>query len=223
MAMNAYWAMFKRELVLHRAHKSEWLAVLLLFVIFASLFPIALGAWSKENARFAPIIIWVATMITTVLAQENLLRADFKLGTFDAMLLSQRSFSTLILIKAFAHWTIYALPIVLFTPLVAYSFALPATSIIIITSSLLVGSIFLTLMALLGGALTVPLARGGVFLAMLILPLYVPVLCLGCEIGLLSLEGIFSNGHFALLLALVIIAVLCVPFAVATAIKVSIE
>ncbi|HSX20112.1 MAG TPA: heme exporter protein CcmB, partial [Gammaproteobacteria bacterium] len=203
------------------ARKSEWLAVILFYVIFTSLFPIALGTWSHDSARFAPVIIWVGALIATLLAQETLLRTDFKSGAFDAMLLSSHPFSLLLGTKIMTHWFVYALPIVLLTPLVAMGFALSLLSTALITFSLFIGTIFISLMAAIGASITVPLARGGVFLAMLILPLFVPVLCIGSEIGILSLDNIVSTGHIALLLALVIIAMLCVPIAVATAVKVS--
>lgn len=221
--MHRHLSLMQREFTIHRAQRGEWIAIVLFYLIFTSLFPIALGAWSKTNTQLAPIIIWIGALVTTVLAQENLLRNDFKLGAFDAMLLSPQSFSLLMLIKIICHWCIYALPIVLLTPIIALSLGLSFFSIVIITLSLFFGTIFLSLMAAVGAALTVPLARGGVFLALLILPLYIPMLCLGCDLGLLSLEGIFSKGHFALLLALVIIALLFVPLVVAKAIKVSIE
>lgn len=221
--VNIFVQMIKREIAIHMARKSEWLAVLLLYSIIISLFPIAMGTWSKDNLAFAPIIIWIAALIATALAQETLLRTDFKLGVFDQIFINQHAISLLLLAKILTHWLIYALPMVLLTPIFALSFGLPALSITVISMSLFLGTLFLSLVAAIGAAITIRLARGGIFLAMIILPLYVPVLSLGCDIGILSLHDEFSKGHFAMLAAMVIIALCGVPYATATAIRVSME
>jgi len=221
--MQIFLYMIKRELALHMARKGEWISVLLFYAIVMSLFPIALGTWPQESLWLAPVIIWIAALIAVVLAQESLLRADFKLGVFDQLILSEHSFSLLLLAKILSHWLVYSLPMLIVTPLFALSFSLPTLSIVVITASLCLGTLFLSLVAAVGAALTVRLARGGTFLAMLILPLYIPVLTIGADVGILSLDGIVSKGHFALLGASLIIALCGVPLAVATALKVSME
>lgn len=216
-------AICARECAIHMARKSEWLSVLLIYVMITSLFPVAIGNWQTTNAWLAPIIIWIAALVAISLAQDTLLRADYNAGVFEVMLLSKHALTVLLLGKMLVHWFIYCLPIVLITPFVAASLAMPMIGIVTVTLSLLFGSIFLSLMAAVGAALTVALARGGVFLTMLMLPLYIPMLCLGCDLGILSVEGVISTGHMALLLALVIVALCSAPLAVATAIKVNIE
>lgn len=215
--------MIKREFAIHMARKNEWLSVLLLYSIIISLFPIALGTWTKDNLSFAPIIIWIAALIATALAQETLLRTDFILGVFDQMIINHHAISILLLAKILAHWLIYAVPIVLLTPVFAVSFGLSALSVTVISLSLFLGTLFLSLVAAIGAAITIQLARGGIFLAMIILPLYVPILSLGCDIGILSLHDEISKGHFAMLAAMVIIALCGVPYATAAAIRVSME
>lgn len=213
----------QREIAIHSARKSEWLAVLLFYGMLICLFPIAIGNWPAELVWLSPIIIWVAALMATIIAQDSLLRADFKLGFFEHMLLSKRSFSCLILAKILTHWLIFALPIILLTPLLAISLSLPGKSILVICLSLGIGTLILSLVGAIGAALTIPLARGGVLLTAIILPLYIPVLTLGSSIGILSIHGIVSTGHIALLLALLVLAIFLAPLTVAGAIKVSVE
>lgn len=213
----------KREIAVHTARRGEWITVLLFYILCASLFPIALGNWPRENIWLAPVIIWIAALMSIMLAQESLLREDFRLGVFDLLYLHPMPFSLLLLIKILMHWLVFAIPIVLITPVVAISYGLSSTANIVITLSLFIGTLFLSLIAAVGAALTVPLARGGTFVALLILPLYMPVLCLGSNLGILSVQGNISMAHIALLLALTIAALLIVPVLVATAIKVSME
>lgn len=213
----------KREIALHRARSTEWCTVILFYLICTTLFPMAVGGWAPELLKLAPVIIWVAVLITVVLAQETLLREDFKLGVFDLLCLHSQPLQLLLLIKILTHWLIYCVPIVLVTPLVALSFGIAPSAIAIICLSLLIGTLFLSFVAAIGAVLTVPLARGGTFVALMILPLYVPVLCIGSNLGIQSVQGIVSLAHFALLGALALSATLLVPFLVATALRVSME
>lgn len=221
--MRALISIFLRELLLHYAKRSEWLSVIIFYVICSTLFPIAAGGWGQDFTWFSPIIIWIAAIITIVLAQETLMREDFKLGVFDVMVLSGHPLSLLLMLKILAHWCIYSLPIVLITPIIGISLGLKLPAIFIVSGSLFLGSIFLSFIAAIGAAITVMLARGGTLLALLLLPLYVPVLCLGSSVGILSVHGVFSIGHFALLAALAIGALFLVPVVTAIAVKVNME
>ncbi len=213
----------RREVAIHMQRRAEWAAVLIFYLLCSSLFPIAVGNWPRELVWISPVIIWISVLLAIMLAQETLLREDFRIGLFDVLFLHPLPFSFLILVKILVHWLIFALPIVLLTPLVAISYGLNEQAILAITSSIFIGTLFLSLIAAVGAALTVPLARGGTFVALLILPLYMPILCVGSKLGILSVQGSPIAAHFALLGALTIIALLSVPLLVATAIKVSME
>jgi heme exporter protein B len=213
----------KRELAINITRQSEWLAVLLFYVMVISLFPIAMGPMMHEIIIVAPAVIWVAVLLTTFVAQESMLRCDFNIGIFEQMLLSDYPFSLLILVKILVHWLIFAVPMILLTPILALSLSVPLPSIAVIMLSLVLGTLILFLVGAIGAALTISLARGGVLLAILILPLYAPVLILGTNIGMLSLDGIIDTGQLALLGALAVAALLGAPLAVAAAIRVSIE
>ncbi len=213
----------RREIAIQVANKTELAAVILFYVIVISLFPIALGPFLATSIWVAPAIIWVAALLTTFLVQENMLRTDFNNGVFEQMFLSNHSVPMLLLAKISAQWLIFALPMVLLTPILAISLGLSAISTATITCSLVLGTITLSFVGALGAALTISMSRGGVLLAILILPLYTPILVLGTGITTLSFDGIISTGHLALLGALAITAIMLVPLAIGAAIKVSLN
>lgn len=217
-----YAQIIRREIAIQTANKTELAALLAFYIMVVSLFPIALGPLIVTNIWIAPAIIWVAALLTTFLVQENSLRADYNNGIFEQMLLSTHDMNLLLLVKIIAQWLVFAVPMVLLTPILALSLSLPISSIIIVTVSLLLGSIALNFIGALGAALTISMSHGGVLLAILILPLYTPVLVLGTGVTALSINGIISMGHLALLGAIAIISVMVVPFAIAAAIKVSV-
>jgi len=221
--LKIYLQVVQRELAIQVATKTELAAVLMFYAIIISLFPIALGPFLASSIWVAPAIIWVAALLTTFLVQENMLRADYNNGIFEQMFLSEHNVALLLLAKITAQWLVFALPMVLLTPLLAISLGLAIPSIAIITGSLLLGTITLSFVGALGAALTITMSRGGVLLAILILPLYTPVLVLGTAVTTLSFDGVISTGHLALLGALAIIAVMFVPFAVTAAIRESLN
>lgn len=221
--MYMFWQMMRREFNIHMQRKSEWLSVLLFYVMIISLFPIAIGPIPQNLLWTTPVIIWSAVLLAMLLAQESLLRTDFDLGIFDQILISGHSLSHLVFAKILAHWVIYALPLVLFTPFLGLSLSVPIQNNIWICVSIILGTLTLSFVGALGAALTLILNRSGVLLAILILPLYVPVLSLGSSFGMLNLQGFISNGHIAILSALAIISVCTLPVCVAKTIKVSME
>lgn len=221
--MRMFWQMMRREFNIHMQRRSEWLSVLLFYVIIISLFPITIGAIPKDLLWLTPVIIWLAVLLAMLLAQESLLRTDFDLGVFEQILLSGHSLNYLVLAKILAHWVMYALPLVLFTPFLGLSLSIPTINNIWICISVILGTLTLSFVGALGAALTLILHRGGVLLAILILPLYIPVLSLGSSFGMLNLQGFISNGHIAILSALAIASACLLPICVAKTIKVSME
>lgn len=221
--MRPYLEIFKREFAIHMQNSGEWVAIILFYILLISLFPIVMGPLPHNLLWLAPIIVWIAILLTMLLAQENLLRNDYEQGILIEMQLSNNSLSYLLFAKIFAHWCIYALPIIILTPLVLLSFNLSIYSIFIITLSLIIGTMALSLLGALCVALTVVLTRGGVLLAIILLPLYTPILVLGSNIGVLSIDGNNVLGHMALLLALLIALILGAPLMVATSIRASIQ
>lgn len=216
-----FYSVLKRDLQIYLQHKSECLAIILFYLIVVSLFPLVLGQFAAEQLWLVPCILWIAVLLAVVLAQGNLLREDFKLGIFEQFVISPYPLSLLVLAKVLANWLVTGLPLILLTPLLAVTFALPAESVIVITITLILGTPVLSLLAAIAAAMTVSLANGGVLLAVILLPLYVPILILGVSAGILSLQGMPCNGQLALLAAGSIAALILAPVAVSAIIRVS--
>lgn len=213
----------KRDLQVFLQQKNEIYVVILFFVIVVALFPLALGPFGAEQKLLVPTIIWIACLLAMLLAHETMLRLDFQNGVFEQLILSNYSLSLAVLAKILAHWLVTGLPMILLAPILAASFNIPAEAISILFVTLILGTPTLSLVATLGSALTISLPRGGAMLAILILPLYIPILVLASSAGILSLQGLKVHGHLALLAAIAIGASLLAPVGIAKAIRVSIS
>lgn len=212
-----------RDLSLYYRSKGEWLSPLLFFVIVISLFPMALGPEPSRLSWASAGIIWVAAILATLLSLDRIFRSDYEDGIVDQLVLSPYPLPALVLAKALTHWIAIGLPLSILSPLLGILLGIPTEVLLALSLTLLLGTPTLSLVGSIGVALTVALRRGGMLLAVIVLPLYVPILVFGSS-GLLSaMNGTPFLGHLALLGAMLIVALLLAPVAVAAALRVSIS
>ncbi len=220
-SVRACMALFRRDLLLAHRRKAEFLQPLFFFVIVVSLFPLGVSPESQTLQAVAPGVIWIAALLATLLGLESLFRADFDDGTLEQMLLSPHPLALLVLAKITAHWCLVGLPLVLLAPLLAVLLHLPMTALPALIQTLLLGVPVLSLLGAVGSALTVGVRRGGVLIALLVLPLYIPVLIFGATAVDAAGAGLDVSGHVTLLAALLVLSLTLTPLATAAALRVS--
>jgi heme exporter protein B len=179
-----------RELRLSVRHGADSLAVVLFFVLAASLFPLGIGPEPALLGRIAPGAIWIAALLAALLPLDRLFGADFEDGSLDQLLLQGLPSPVLALIKAAAHWLFTGLPLVLIAAPVAGMLALPATSMLPLEAGLLLGTLTLSLLGTTGAALVIGARRGGVLLPLIVLPLATPILIFGTAAAGASASGV---------------------------------
>ena len=220
---NAWTQIFKRDLLIAFRRRSEIVHPLIFFVMVISLFPLAIGDDKALLQKIAPAIIWVTALLATMLSLDNLFRSDFEDGSLEQMTLLKTPLSLLVTAKIMAHWVITGLPLILITPLLAVLLYMPSESISMLLLTLLLGTPTLSLIGAVGIALTVGLRQGGVILSLLILPLYIPVLIFA-TLALQNVEqGFSAEAQLAMMLAILVLAITLSPFAIAAALKVSLN
>ncbi len=160
-------------------HRSEISVPLLFFVIVVSLFPLVIQPEPIVLQKLAPAVIWIAALLGTLLGLNSLFYADFLDGSLEQLLLSPYSLSWLVLAKVTAHWLTMGLPLIVVTPLLAFSYGLSADAMLWLSLSLFIGTPTLSLIGAMGLSLTLGLRNGGVLLTLLVLPLYIPILIFG--------------------------------------------
>ena len=212
-----------RDLLLALRRRGDVATALLFFVIVASLFPLGVGAEPNLLRDIAPGVIWVAALLSTLLSLGRLFSADYADGTLEQMLLGAAPLGVVAAAKGFAHWLVAGLPLVLIAPLLALQYGLPAPLYGVLALSLLLGTPVLSLIGAIGAALTLGLRGGGVLLALLVLPLYVPVLILGAGSVEMAAAGLAPDGQLLLLGALLVLAAAFAPWAIAAALRISLE
>jgi heme exporter protein B len=212
-----------RDLLLALRRRSDVATAPLFFVIAASLFPLGVGAQPNLLREIAPGVIWVAALLSSMLSLGRLFAADYADGTLEQMLLGAAPLGVVVAAKGLAHWLVAGLPLVLLAPLLAVQYGLAADLYALLALSLLLGTPVLSLIGAVGAALTLGLRGGGVLLALLVLPLYVPVLILGAGSVEMAGAGLDPGGQLMLLGALLVLAAAFAPWAIAAALRISIE
>ena len=213
----------KRDLLLAVRRQSDVLTTLFFFVIVVSLFPLSVGPEMNMLRIMAPGIVWVAALLASMLSLGRLFSSDYLDGTLEQMLLSPHSLSILVLGKAFAHWLVTGLPLVLMAPVLGIQYDLSADALFVLTLSLLLGTPVLSLIGAIGAALTLGLRGGGVLVSLLVLPLYIPVLIFGSGAVEATTAGLGYGAHFSLLGAFLIVSLVFAPWATAASLRVSME
>ncbi|GGB45363.1 heme exporter protein B [Oceanisphaera marina] len=213
----------RRELVSALRRRGDILNPLWFFIIVITLFPLGIGPDPAQLARIAPGIVWVAALLSSLLALERLFRDDFIDGTLEQLMLMPCPLGVLVLAKVFAHWLLTGLPLLLLSPLVAVLLSLDMVGFKAVFWTLLLGTPILSLLGAIGVALTVGIGKGGVLLSLLTLPLYIPVLIFATSAIDAATLGVAYDGQLAILAAMLVGSITLAPFAIASALRVSVN
>ena len=212
-----------RELLVALRRRSDVATALLFFVIVASLFPLGVGAEPNKLRAIAPGVIWVSALLSSMLSLNRLFAADHADGTLEQMVLGAAPLGVTAAAKTLAHWLVSGFPMVAIAPLLALQYDLEPSLYGILALSLLLGTPVLSLIGGIGAALTLGVRGGGVLLALLVLPLYVPVLVMGAGAVEMASAGLGGLGQLLILGAMLIVAAAFAPWATAAALRISSE
>jgi heme exporter protein B len=212
-----------RDLRLAARRRIEALLPIAFFVVAVSLFPLGVGPEPQTLRQIAPGIVWVCALLAAMLSLTQLYGGDFADGSLEQMLLSGESGFSIAAAKAFSHWVVTGVPLVVAAPAFGLLFDLSGAALLALALSLLLGTPILSLLGGLGAALTLGLRSGGVLLILLILPLCIPALIFGTgAVGAIE-SGLSPRAHYSLLGALLIATALLAPLATAAALRIALE
>ncbi|MGL4859997.1 MAG: heme exporter protein CcmB [Enterobacteriaceae bacterium] len=213
----------RRELRIAWRKRAEILNPLWFFLVVITLFPLSMGPEPQLLARIAPGVLWVSALLASLLALERLFRDDFTDGTLEQLLLLPTPLPVLVLAKVCAHWIVTGLPLLLLSPLSALLLSLDMATWKAAALTLLLGTPTLSLIGAIGAALTVALKQGGVLLSLLVLPLYIPLLIFASAAMDAAAQQQEIGGFLALLGAMLVAALMLAPWAIAAALRLSLD
>ncbi len=212
-----------RDLRLAFRKRDQLVQPLAFFAMVTMLFPLSISPELSRLREVAPGVLWAGALLASLLALEFLFRDDAYDGTLEQYALSGQSLTWLMFAKTAAHWLLTGLPLALMAPLAGLSLGVPAAALPGIIVSVSVGSIALSLIGSIGAALTLGVKRSSALLALLTLPLSLPVLIFGARATQLAISGGPLLAPLELLAALAVLGVTLAPLAAAAAVRISLE
>jgi len=223
VSLNAFKALLGRELRLAARQPGDAIGPVGFFVIAAAMFPFGVGPGPEMLTRIAPGIVWVTALLAALLSVERLFQGDQEDGSLDLLLIAPLSTEWIIAAKALTHWILTGLPLIATAPLIALMLGLPENGYAPLLLGMALGTPIMSLIGTIGAALTVGARRSGLLLALLILPLYVPILIFGAGAVDAAANGLPARPHLLLLAALLAMTVPVSIFAGAAALRQSAE
>jgi len=212
-----------RDLMLAWRRRADVLSTLFFFVIVVSLFPLGIGPETQLLRSIAPGVVWVAALLASMLSLGRVFQNDEQDGTLEQLLLTPQPLYLVVLGKVLAQWLVSEVPLVLIAPLLGIQFGLDPNTLLILFVSLLIGTPILSLIGSIGAALTLGLRGGGTLIALLILPLYIPVLIFGAGAVDASINSVSSHANLYLLGAFLVVSLVFAPWATSAALRISLE
>jgi heme exporter protein B len=220
---SAFAAVFARDILQAWRRRADWLNTLVFFVIVTSLFPLGVGADPKLLKTMAPGVVWVAALLAAMLSLPRVFGTDHADGTLEQMVLAPQPLALLVLAKVAAHWLLSGLPLALMAPVLGLQFGLEGATIAVLFAALVLGTPCLSLIGAVAAALTLGVRGGGVLVALLVLPLYIPVLIFGAGAVEAFEAGTAPAPYLSLLGAGLLLALSLTPWATAAAVRVALE
>ena len=212
-----------RDLMLAWRRRADVLATLFFFIIVVSLFPLGIGPERETLMTIAPGVVWVAALLASMLSLGRIFGNDYQDGTLEQLLLTPQPAYLVVLAKVLAHWIVSEVPLVIIAPVLGLQFGLSQNGLAIVVVSLLLGTPVLSVIGSVGAALTLGLRAANVLVALLVLPLYIPVLIFGSGAVQASVSGSDPQAWLLLLAATLIVSLVFAPWATSAALRISVE
>ena len=221
--LNLFFSVIRRDLLLALKQKSDIVQTLFFFAVVVTLVPLGVGAETNLLRSMAPGVVWVAALLAALLSLPRLFAHDWADGTLEQMLISAEPLTVIVLAKVSAHWLVTGVPMTVFSLVFGVMFDLPAEETWVLTAALALGTPVLSLVGAIGAALTLGLRAGSVLTSLLVLPLDIPVLVFGAGAAVQVAMSVSPAAYLMVTGALTLFALAAAPFAVAAALRISMQ
>lgn len=225
--MSGFWTLVARDLKLSFREGGAIGTALGFFLMVVALMPLGLGPDLKLLSRIAPGILWIALLLAALLSLGRMFETDYEDGSLEALATGPLPLEFVAAAKALAHWLSTGIPLALLAPVLGILLNLDIKLYPLLIATMLAGTPAISFLGSIGAALTLKAKRGGLLLAIIVLPLYIPTLIFGIS-TLAGLAGgeINPNGvgaSFTILCALSLASVVLGPLAAAAALRLQLQ
>lgn len=216
-----YIGVFKRDLQLAYRQKAELLQPLMFLVMVVCMFPLGVGPSPNTLQMIGPGVIWIAAILSSLMGMERLFRDDFNDGSLEQLMLSGLNLPVVVSVKIVVHWLVSFLPLLMLSPLLGMFLHLTLDMYIALLLTLIIGTPLISLVGAIAVGLTVGLNKGGVLLALLLIPVFIPLLIFATSAVDSAALELPYHPQLAIIAAMLLLAAALSPYAIAYSLKVS--
>lgn len=222
--MTAFWQLVQRDLLIAWREGGTLGVALGFYLVVVAMLPLGLGPDLNLLSRIAPGVLWVALLLATLLSLGRLFETDFDDGSLEVLATGPIPLSAVAAAKSLAHWLSTGVPLTVLAPVLGLLLNLPLEAYGVLIASMLAGTPAVSFIGAIGAAVTLRARRGGLLLALLMLPLFVPTLTFGITAVSASLMGVdAATPSFLILVAISLASVVLAPVAAAAALRAQLE
>tara|TARA_B100001063_G_C16551038_1_gene446069 strand:+ start:11 stop:673 length:663 start_codon:yes stop_codon:yes gene_type:complete len=213
----------QKELSIYFRNLNNIFLPLIFFFLIISIFPLVLGPEKKLFDKIIPGIIWITTILTTILTSNNFFKDDFNNGVIEIYLTSDSSIELILFLKIISSWIFTCLPIIIFIPLVSVLFNISFDSALVILATLIIGTPILISIGIFGSALTMGLSKNNILIPVIVIPFYIPVLIFSASAIEAVSIGLSYEMQILTLLALLLLILPIMPYLLKYTLRLSIN
>ena len=217
--MDTLLAIIRRDLSLVMRQGSDAFVVLIFFVVTVTLFPLGVGPDPLILQNLASGIVWVSALLAAMLSLDRLFQTDYDDGSLELLVLSPYPLELVVLCKCLVHWLTTGLPIMVISPVLALMLNIKTGAFLYLISSMALGTPIISLLGAVGAALVLGSRRSGVLIALLIIPLTIPILLFGVAAIQAATEGYSASSPLMFLGALLLFSIALCPWVIASSLR----
>ena len=222
--MNPFWILLRRDLKLAMREGGAVGTALGFFLLVVALMPLGLGPDLNLLARIAPGVLWIALLLAALLSLGRIYEADHDDGALDAMATAPLPLELVAAAKATAHWLTTGIPLALLAPMLGILLNLDLGAYPALVATMLAGTPAVSFLGSIGAALTLKARKGGLLLALVVLPLYIPTLIFGISaVSAVTLNSGAFESSFLILIAISLASLVIGPFAAAATLRIQMQ
>ena len=217
--MDTVMAIIRRDLSLVMRQGSDAFVVLIFFIVTVTLFPLGVSPDPLILQNLASGIVWVGALLAAMLSLDRLFQTDYDDGSLELLVLSPYPLEIVVLCKCFVHWLTTGLPIMVISPVLALMLNIKTDAFLYLITSMALGTPIISLLGAVGAALVLGSRRSGVLIALLIIPLTIPILLFGVGAIQAATEGYNASSPLMFLGALLLFSIALCPWVIASSLR----
>ena len=217
--MDTVMAIIRRDLSLVIRQGSDAFVVFIFFIVTVTLFPLGVSPDPLILQNLASGIVWVGALLAAMLSLDRLFQTDYDDGSLELLVLSPYPLEIVVLCKCFVHWLTTGLPIMVISPVLALMLNIKTGAFLYLITSMALGTPIISLLGAVGAALVLGSRRSGVLIALLIIPLTIPILLFGVGAIQAATEGYSASSPLMFLGALLLFSIALCPWVIASSLR----